>query len=162
MTAASIDLGIERKYALPNAAYQTVLEWLRGACAPDPEFAAGAISSLYYDSADLSLYGEKLNSDYIKTKLRLRWYADLARLDDADEVPCFFEVKRKVGATRQKQRVALALPAGELRRPFSSSQLLEAPACAPERRDQQRAFERFDLRLQAFGCGGLRGLALSA
>jgi hypothetical protein len=114
------DRGLEGKYALANAAAPLLLQWLRGVTAPDPEFAQGQVSSIYYDTSAFHLYAEKAHSDYIKTKARLRWYADLSCLDDATPVTCFFEVKRKVGSVRQKLRQQLTLACGDLRDPWHS------------------------------------------
>lgn len=126
------DYSIEKKYALVNAARGPVLEWLEGACSPDPVYSTGSISSLYYDTLQANFYEEKRNSDYIKTKVRLRWYTNLAELSDKVEVPCFLEVKRKIGSTRQKRRVPLNVYAGELRQPFSSELLHTAPELVSE------------------------------
>src|SRR5687768_10814864 len=40
---------------------------------PDPSYEEGRISSVYYDTPSLELYHEKRASEYLKTKVRLRW-----------------------------------------------------------------------------------------
>ncbi len=88
---------------------------LRRVCIPDPDFAAGRVSSIYYDTPDWQLLGEKRNSDYLKTKVRLRWYESLGE-DSAPENGSFLEVKLRVGCTRRKVRVASPFSAQQLRR----------------------------------------------
>ena len=57
---------------LPQARARTVLNWLRGRCVPDPKHPDGLINSIYYDSPDLSLLRAKVNSDFVKQKVRVR------------------------------------------------------------------------------------------
>ena len=61
----------ELKFTVPVSSTAAVLAWLRGACTPDPKFPCGRVSSIYYDTPDLRSLREKLNSDYLKTKVRL-------------------------------------------------------------------------------------------
>jgi hypothetical protein len=68
----------ELKYVFPNLRAGWLREWLGVRCRPDGEFAAGRISSIYFDTWSESLLDEKVNSDYQKTKVRLRWYGDWA------------------------------------------------------------------------------------
>ena len=102
----------ETKFVLPNLSAPSMANWLRARCLPDPSYPAGLVSSLYYDSRDLRLLREKVNSDYLKTKVRVRWYADPA--SGTVEGPAFVEVKRKVGSLRVKKRIATHVPAAEL------------------------------------------------
>ena len=82
---------------------EPVLRWLRLACRPDPVFPESTICTVYYDTPDLDSLREKRNSDYLKTKLRLRWYRVGERVTDI----AFVEVKLRFGARREKRRVAV-------------------------------------------------------
>lgn len=92
----------ELKFVFSNARAGQVVRWLEHACPDDPRFAAGIVSSVYFDSRRWDSLGEKINSDFIKTKIRLRWYADSKTGQPFDKV--FLEVKRREGATRRKSR----------------------------------------------------------
>lgn len=120
----------EQKYAFRNAERGLLERMLDVLCEPDPEYFRGIISSLYYDSPDLALLREKVDSDYVKTKVRIRWYqaTDDSRLPS--EVPCYAEVKRKVGSVRQKQRRKVIVNAADLRAPFESPKLREVVQAA--------------------------------
>ncbi len=110
----------EAKFALAEARAGAALALLRQQCRPDAEHPANVVSSLYYDTRDRrGLYG-KLNSDFLKTKFRLRWYRDL---DGRFSTPgSFFEVKQRIGGTRHKRRIAA---------PFDASWLDEASPGEP-------------------------------
>jgi len=88
------------------------VDFLRYSLAPDPAFSTGTISSIYYDTPTLDLYHEKRASTYLKTKVRLRWYGDARNVDGP--IGCYLEVKKKIGATRQKQRISVQVPASVL------------------------------------------------
>lgn len=93
----------EAKFVLAEARAGTLLTLLRQRCRPDGAHAANVVSSLYYDTADRRGLYEKVNSDFLKTKVRLRWYTDL---DGRIGTPgSFLEVKRRIGGTREKLRL---------------------------------------------------------
>jgi hypothetical protein len=102
----------ELKYVFPNLRAGWLREWLGVRCRPDGEFAAGRISSIYFDTWSESLLDEKVNSDYQKTKVRLRWYGDWATGAPGGAV--FLEVKQRFGSTRRKHRQRLAWAAADL------------------------------------------------
>ena len=99
----------ELKVTFPSFSTSSVLRWIEGFCVPDPQFAAGTVFSLYYDSPGWKHVREKVNSDYLKSKVRVRWYGDL--LTGRASGPSFVEVKRKVGTRRLKKRIDTGLPA---------------------------------------------------
>ena len=69
----------------------------------DRAYRPALVVTTYYDTPDLELLDEKINSDHLKTKVRVRWYAPL---DGGPPVgPVFVECKNREGATRQKRRV---------------------------------------------------------
>jgi len=63
------------------------------------------ISSIYFDTYDEMMLGEKQNSDFKKIKIRLRWYSSLTTHKSGDAL--YLEVKRKTGRARQKERYLL-------------------------------------------------------
>jgi hypothetical protein len=94
----------ELKFVVP--AYRTALatRLLERFCDPDPSFPIGVVSSIYYDSRDWAYLGEKRNSDYLKTKVRLRWYEQPGSRSDLPD-RSFAELKSKVGSRRVKMRI---------------------------------------------------------
>jgi hypothetical protein len=100
---------IEGKYTVSFGSQHIVLSVLRQICTPDAAHAHGRVNSMYYDTDRLDSLSEKINSDYLKTKYRVRWYDDGREIGQGDVVRGFFEVKRKIGATRSKSRVPVDL-----------------------------------------------------
>lgn len=99
----------ELKYVFPNSRARILRDWLDARCRPDPDFAAGQVISIYFDTFDGALRDEKVNSDYLKTKVRLRWYGNWTTGAPGGGV--FLEVKQRFGSGRDKFRRALPLPA---------------------------------------------------
>jgi hypothetical protein len=66
---------------------------------------------MYYDTPGLLSLGEKINSDYLKQKIRVRWYSGL---DGQPAGPSFVEAKLRVGNRRTKVRARLPYSAEEL------------------------------------------------
>jgi hypothetical protein len=119
----------EQKYVFRPGARSVVLGWLECWCVRDPRFSTGLVSSIYYDTPELDMYQEKRNSDYLKAKVRLRWYGDPATGSLAADVPCFLEIKQKTGAVRHKGRIPLTLPASCLSGdPFTDRRIATLPA----------------------------------
>jgi len=92
----------ETKYVLNNREALKIIQWLKFRCSPDPEFPGSIVSSIYYDTPSLRFMREKINSDFYKTKVRLRWYADLET--EKPETKSYLEVKYKIGNRREKIR----------------------------------------------------------
>jgi hypothetical protein len=122
---------VEQKYVFSGMYGDLLNSWLTTHCDLDPEFPLGTVSSLYYDTPTLQFYEEKRNSDYLKTKVRLRWYDayDEAWTDGTiDVVQCFLEVKSKVGSLRTKARVAVSIPRQHLvDDPFREDDIVSLP-----------------------------------
>jgi hypothetical protein len=93
----------ETKFVINNSAVHLIIQWLRCRCVGDRQFPAGIVSSIYYDTRDWRFLREKINSDYLKTKVRLRWYADIDSEEPEDE--SYLEAKYKVGSRREKVRI---------------------------------------------------------
>lgn len=125
---------IEQKFLFESAKKNLLLDWLEFHVLRDPEFYFSPILSLYYDTPALRFYQEACNGDYLKTKVRLRWY-QRAFSPEQDTVNCFLEIKRKSGARRYKRRQQLALEprclSGDV---FSHGAILAAPEALPELR----------------------------
>lgn len=97
----------ELKFTLPASRAPFARRLLAALCRPDPRFAAAVVSTVYYDSPDLCLLAQKLNSDFLKTKVRLRWYSAIS--GDPGSGAAFIEVKSRVGALRRKARAETTL-----------------------------------------------------
>jgi hypothetical protein len=120
---------IEQKYLFHAGQKEMIIDWLEHAFVHDPAFDFGAVSSIYYDTPLLSLYNEKRNGDFLKCKVRLRWYTDLQSIDQNTEVKCFLEIKRKYGAICKKQRMQLVIASRKLvDDPFSDEDILNMPS----------------------------------
>ena len=100
----------ELKFIFSNSSAHLFIQWLKSRCFPDPEFPASMVSSIYYDTRCLHSLQEKTNSDYIKTKIRMRWYSDIGTQTPEDK--SFLEAKHKIGWKREKIRIETSL-AGE-------------------------------------------------
>ncbi len=93
----------EIKFVVGNERAHVVREWLKQACTYDSEFPCGTVSSIYYDTRNWRFLDEKLNSDYLKSKVRVRWYSDIK--NNKHSSFSFAEAKLKTGNRRKKIRV---------------------------------------------------------
>jgi hypothetical protein len=115
----------ELKYVLPAGRVPFAERWLAAVCRPDPSYGRADVWTVYYDTAEQRSLREKINSDYLKTKLRVRWYAAPGGAAAGD---AFLEVKRRVGDRREKIRVVLDGVAGDLAgRPLADRVWRELP-----------------------------------
>ena len=127
--ATSFYMIIEQKYILIAQQGLVIQDWLEHVCVHDPKYYLGTVSSIYYDTPTLYHYFEKRNSDYIKCKIRLRWYDALIHGDLDRNVRCYIECKRKQGTLRQKERKEVFVSAKSLAGdPFSEEEILRAPS----------------------------------
>src|SRR5262245_4325320 len=110
----------ELKFVLPASRAEFAARLLQTLCKPDAQYPDADVWTVYYDSPGFDSLDEKLNSDYLKTKIRLRWYAPPGA---AGEGPVFLEAKQRVGNRRDKVRVRLPIDAEML-----AGRRLEAPA----------------------------------
>lgn len=110
----------EVKFIFPAAAHAAARAILAGACRREAPHAASRVETIYFDGRGLESLGEKVASDFHKSKIRLRWY------DAAPAV--WLEVKRRVGSRREKLRLRVGpepIDGREL-----SHRSLETPAIA--------------------------------
>lgn len=105
-------LEYELKFVVPSHHLAPIFDFVNLACRPDSEHPAGIVSSIYYDSPNWRALYEKINSDYVKTKYRLRWYRDTASGKFSET--SFAESKHRIGCRRVKSRVTTELPPEQL------------------------------------------------
>lgn len=105
----------EAKYPFALGETDVLLHTLRTLCIPDPMYPQGRVNSVYYDTPDRRFLGEKVNSDYLKTKVRVRWYSGIEDGNLPDTVNAYMERKEKVGYRRKKERKPLLIPSSILR-----------------------------------------------
>ena len=106
---------LELKYFLPDRWIRHLIEQVSPFTEIDPYLVREGrgrtsypVTSLYFDSYDLSSFFEKENGLLFRRKIRLRTYEQVF----SPEYPCFIEVKRRLDSVVIKDR--LALPAGAL------------------------------------------------
>ena len=113
------DLERELKYLIPARRMPFVERWLAALCRADERFGQSDVWTVYYDTPHRLSLREKLNSDYLKAKIRVRWYAAPGGAPSGD---AFLEMKRRVGDRRDKVRIPLVSAAEELsRRPLDDA-----------------------------------------
>ncbi len=98
----------ELKYVVPSSTRDAIIDELGAHVTPDPEGGPRgiyAVTSLYYDSPDLSCFRAKLDGIRYRRKLRIRRYGDVA--DSSPRV--MVEIKQRIGRTIQKRRLAARL-----------------------------------------------------
>jgi hypothetical protein len=110
----------ELKFVLPASRAEFAARLLQTLSKPDAQYPDADVWTVYYDSPGFDSLDEKLNSDYLKTKIRLRWYAPPG---GAGQGPVFLEAKQRVGNRRDKIRVLLPTTAEML-----AGRRLEDPA----------------------------------
>ncbi|MCZ6546135.1 MAG: VTC domain-containing protein [Chloroflexi bacterium] len=94
---------LEAKYAYSAGDRHLLIASLAVHCVPDLRYPEGQVNSLYYDTPGRTLLAEKVNSDYIKTKVRLRWYGAV-EAGRKQMIPAYVEIKSKEGTLRNKRR----------------------------------------------------------
>ena len=105
------DLERELKFVLPASRADIAARLLGMLCKPDGRYPDADVWTIYYDSPGFDSLDEKLNSDYLKTKIRVRWYTPPG---GPAEGPVFLEAKQRVGNRRDKVRVLLPMTADTL------------------------------------------------
>ena len=121
---------LEQKYLFPAGYNDVIRSWLEHACVPDPRYPSSLVSSIYFDTPELFHFHESRNGEFLRAKVRLRWYTDPSEDPDPAEsvagVRCYLEVKTKQGALTEKKRAEITIPRQVLGdAPFSHRQILE-------------------------------------
>jgi hypothetical protein len=93
----------ELKLVLPNDRVAPAAAFLKAICAQDAQHPANIVASIYFDTRRLDFVHEKLNSDLLKTKVRLRWYENLRTREPLGAT--FAEIKYRRGLCRRKHRL---------------------------------------------------------
>lgn len=93
----------EIKYIISNSKSRQVLKWLTCRCKADTKYHAETVSSIYYDTWGWKSLNEKINGDYLKTKVRFRWYSDIPY--KLHHKSSYAEAKFRIGTKRKKIRV---------------------------------------------------------
>lgn len=97
----------EIKYLLDEFKVPELRAKLAARMGSDPFSPQGGypVTSLYYDTADLRFYWEKIEGLRFRRKLRLRLYGQPA--DCTDETPVQVEIKQRVNRVTQKRRIEI-------------------------------------------------------
>ena len=114
----------ELKFVCSPWSDRLVIASLGSRCQRDQKYQENRINSIYFDTLNWAFADEKAASDYLKTKVRIRWYeAGESGVEDAKKSAsrCYLEVKRKIGSTREKARKPLEITPQELTPAFWSS-----------------------------------------
>ena len=95
----------ELKYLIGRDQIEEVRRDLSDRLVVDPHSGNGSygVWSLYYDTADLRFYWEKIDGIKFRRKLRIRHYGEPASLED--ETMVFVEIKQRVNRVTQKRRI---------------------------------------------------------
>lgn len=96
-------MAFEIKYVLPARRANALAAWLDARCARDPQYPEGHVRNLYLDTPGLRSLTEKIEGDFLKTKVRLRWYAANATSPAAG--PVWLEIKQRESMRRSKTRI---------------------------------------------------------
>jgi len=107
----------EIKYVAPATSAAALESLLATCCDPDPEYPDNVIYTVYFDSHTMQALAGKQNGDYMKQKVRMRWYGESpdGRVD-GDQVPAWLETKNREGASGWKTRINLRLPSTAVQR----------------------------------------------
>ncbi len=106
----------EMKYKFQNFYAQALIGWLELHYLSDEKYPEAKVQSIYMEDMWGTSYSEKINSDFFKTKYRVRWYEEVNNsLQDKTKNPTvFLEKKMKIGSQREKKRDAILLDSTEV------------------------------------------------
>ena len=126
----------ELKFTFPPQSTAAIEAWLNASCRPDDAHPTNTVSSIYYDTPDWRHLREKANGDYLKSKLRVRWYSRESSQSEGkiSDLRCAYaELKRKIGSQRKKQRIDVDFDADWLEETALNSPLIKwlFPALTP-------------------------------
>jgi hypothetical protein len=103
---------LERKFYIMPHKVESAYGLLRLLCRADRAYPTEQINSLYFDTNDLDQYERSQAGDFIKDKVRLRWYGTEADLETMHTV--FLELKSRKGFASTKHRLEMRVLAGRL------------------------------------------------
>ncbi len=113
----------ERKFAIPQANIGFAYTFLRQICRPDKEYPVDRVTSLYFDTADLDQYQKSAAGEFMKKKVRIRWYD--SDIKDRAEVPVYLELKSREGFASSKRRQKFMVPKQSLNQSNLHSGILD-------------------------------------
>ena len=93
-----------------NSLQTTLLEnLLTLKCSKDPDFPVSKVESIYFENINGTAFSEKANSDYLKTKYRVRWYENPSAEppESTRETSVYIEPTTNSGRRRAKMRDSL-------------------------------------------------------
>ncbi len=99
---AALTERFERKFYIQPPKISFAAHLLRHCCRCDPVYPEGVIHSVYYDTGDLDCFNDSDEGNYVRNKVRIRWYDGSSALDPT--IPVFLELKSKRGFAGTKQR----------------------------------------------------------
>ena len=128
----------EIKYLVDSAAARALRDEFAGRMDLDSHGGAGGygVWSVYYDTARLRFYWEKIEGLRFRRKLRIRHYGDHSTV--TDDTTVYVEIKQRVNRVTQKRRIAL---------PYRLARELCDRRVPVEHDDSQRAFVQEVLEL---------------
>lgn len=94
----------ELKYAGPAARADHAEALLARLCPPDREHPDNVVHSVYFDTSRLAAYQDKASGQYVKEKVRLRWYEEGHATRPKTG---WLEIKARVGSRGFKWRKAV-------------------------------------------------------
>jgi len=100
--AARTGTRYETKFLLARWRVDAFASWLDATCRRDPDHPTGHVRTVYFDTLGSRFLQQKVNSDYLKAKVRLRWYA--AATSERGKGSAWLEIKFKEGARGGKLR----------------------------------------------------------
>ena len=101
---------VEQKYLFPAGYTDVIRTWLEHACVPDPRYPSSVVSSIYFDTPELFHFYESSNGEFLRAKVRLRWYSGNGATEPGAGVRCYLEIKTKEGALSEKKRTEVTIP----------------------------------------------------
>jgi hypothetical protein len=121
----------EIKYLLDEFKVPELREAVAEHMSSDPYSPIGGypVTSLYYDTADLRFYWEKIEGLRFRRKLRMRLYGEPSEC--TEETPVQVEIKQRVNRVTQKRRLAL---------PYATARRWLDEHVPPECQGTERAF----------------------
>lgn len=123
----------ESKYPYSLGDEPVIRHYLDEVCLQDQQYPEDRVNSIYFDTRDRRHLAEKVDSDYVKMKVRIRWYGDTTDLNPEHVVNAFLEVKIKNGVRRKKTRQPINVRAGTLNDGTESfDELMQLAICARE------------------------------
>lgn len=112
ITRNTLPQRFERKYYLTPVKVGLAYGLLRQICLPDIDFPSEQINSLYFDTPDLDQHERSSSGDFLKDKVRIRWYGREPELTGMQTA--FIELKSRQGFASTKQRQKIQVPAESL------------------------------------------------